>query len=118
MNDSVARRAGLLILGLLSLGDLATPLLTEGEHPPYAVAALAAVLGAASLVLVVRAFRDPSRSLGLLIGLRVLSAVAAVPAFLEAGVPAAAQVVATVLIALTTIGVVLTARGRTQAVAS
>lgn len=118
MNTSPARRAGLAILGLLSLGDLATPLLTDGEQPPYAVAALVALLGATSLVLVVRALRDPSRSLRLLIGLRVLSAVATVPAFLASGVPAGVQVVAGVLIALTAVGVVLTARGRTPAVAS
>jgi len=111
------RRIGLVILGLLSLGDIATPVLTDGETPPYAVAALAAVLGVVSLVLVVRAYRDPSRPLRLLIGLRVLSAVAALPAFFVADVPAGAQAAAAGAVVLTAAGVLLTATGRSVAVA-
>lgn len=113
-----ARRAGLLILGLLSLADLATPFLTDGEHPPFAVAVLVALLGAASLALAVQALRDPLRSLRLLITLRVLSAVSTVPAFVEPGVPGHVQVIAGALIALTTAGVLLSASTRTTAVAS
>lgn len=38
-------RTGLILLGLLSVGDLVVLALTDGEHPPYAVAALSAALG-------------------------------------------------------------------------
>ena len=114
---STGRRIGLLIFGLLSVGDIATLALTDGETPPYAVAAVAALLGLVSLVLVVRAYRDPSRPLRLLIGLRVLSAVTALPAFFVSDVPAGAQAAATGLVVLTAVGVLLVARGRTVAVA-
>lgn len=118
MNTFPGRRAGLVILGLLSLADVATLPLTDGEHPPYLVAALATLLGLASLLLVVQAFRDPSRSLRLLIGLRVFSAVTALPAFFVDDVPAVARAIAGAIVVLTAVGVLLTARGRTPVVAS
>lgn len=111
-------RIGLVIFGLLSLGDIATLALTDGETPPYAVAAVAALLGLVSLVLAAQAFRDPSKPVRLLIGLRVLSAVTALPAFFVSDVPAGAQAAAAGIVVLTTVGVLLTARGRTVAVAS
>ena len=119
-NTSVpaSRRVGLVIFGLLSLGDIATLALTDGETPPYAVAVVAALLGLASLALTIRAFRDPSKPLRLLIGLRVLSAVTALPAFFVSEVPAGAQVAAGAVVVLTTAGVLLTASGRRMAVAS
>src|SRR5690242_6078336 len=117
MGNTTGRRIGLVIFGLLSVGDIATLFLTEGDNPPYAVAALGALLGIASLVLVVLAFRDPSRSLRLLIGLRVLSAITAVPAFFVSDVPAGARAGAAALVVLTAVGVLLTARARTEAVA-
>ena len=116
-SGTTARRIGLAVLGLLSLGDLATPVLTDGETPPYAVAAVVALLGLVSLVLVVQAYRDLGRPLRLLIGLRVLSAVAALPAFFVSDVPAGAQAAAAGIVVLTAAGVLLTARGRTVAVA-
>jgi hypothetical protein len=112
------RRIGLVIFGLLSLGDIATLALTDGETPPYAVAAVAALLGLVSLVLAVQAFRDPSRPLRLLIGLRVLSAIIALPAFFVSDVPAAAQAAAASVVVLTAVGVMLAAGGRRVAVAS
>lgn len=111
------RRLGLVIFGLLSLGDIATLALTDGESPPYAVAALAALLGAVSLVLVIQAYRDPGRPLRLLIGLRVLSAVTAFPAFF-ADAPAGAQAAAAGIVVLTAAGVGLAARGSRVAVTS
>nr|MBA3523031.1 hypothetical protein [Geodermatophilaceae bacterium] len=74
-----ARRAGLLVLGLLAVGDIATLAFTDGKTPPWAVAVLGAVLGALSLYLVVRALRNPAYPIRLLVGLRVLSAVTALP---------------------------------------
>jgi hypothetical protein len=118
MDSSTGRRSGLAIFGLLSVGDITGIFFTDGDHPPYAVAAVAALLGLVSIVLVVQAWRDPSRPLRLLTGLRVLSAVTAIPAFFVADVPAGLQVMAGVIIVLTAVGVVLTARPRTTAVAS
>jgi hypothetical protein len=117
MNTTTGRRVGLAIFGLLSVGDVVTIFLTDGDHPPYAVAAVGTLLGLVSLVLVVQAWRDPSRSLRLLIGLRVLSAITAIPAFFVSDVPAGAEVGAAAIIVLTAVGVVLTARSRTMAVA-
>jgi len=118
MSAFAGRRAGLVILGLLSLADIATLPLTDGEHPPYPIAVVATLLGVVSLVLVVQAFGDPSRSLRLLIGLRVLSAVTALPAFFVDGVPAAAKAVAGAIVVFTAAGVLLTARERTPVMAS
>ena len=118
MNHQSSRRAGLLLLGVLSIGDMAALLLTDGQSPPYEVAALVTLLGLVSLVLVIRALRDPSRPVRLLIGLRVLSAVAALPAFLVDGVPAGAQVVVAALVVLTALGVVLTSGVARQVVTS
>lgn len=120
MNGSsalTARRAGLVIFVLLSLGDMATLALTDGETPPYAVAAVVGLLGLVSLVLAVRALRDPGEPLRLLIGVRVLSAVTALPAFVVSDVPAAAQAAAAAVVLLTAVGVLLTAGGRRLAVA-
>jgi len=75
------------------------------------------LLGLVSLVLAIRAFRDPSKPLRLLIGLRVLSAVTALPAFFVSGAPAGAQAAAAPVVVLTAVGILLTARGRTVAVA-
>ena len=108
MNHKSSRRGGLLLLGVLSIGDMTALLLTDGKSPPYEVAALVTLLGLVSLVLVIRALSDPARPVRLLIGLRALSAVAALPAFLVHGVPAGAQVVAAGVVVLTAMGVVLT----------
>jgi hypothetical protein len=100
-------RAGLVVLGLLSLGDLAAPLLTDGEHPPMSVALIGSALGLVSLVLVVLAWRGARRAVVPLIVLRVLSALAAVPAFFVGDVPAAAVAAAGLVVALTALGVAL-----------
>lgn len=115
---TTSRRAGLAILGLLSLADTAMLLLTDGETPPYSVAALATALGLASLVLVVRALQDSTRPIRLLVGLRVLSAVTALPAFLVDDVPAGAQAAAGATVVLTVIGILLAARTATRVMAS
>ena len=60
-NPTPAARAGLAVFGVLSVGDIVTIALTDGEHPPYAVAVLGVLLGLASLALVVRAWRDARR---------------------------------------------------------
>lgn len=118
MDTNTIRRAGLLALAVPSLADVLTLPLTDGEHPPYPVVVLATVLGIVSLGLVVRALRDPSRPLRLLVALRVLSAVTALPALVVDGVPSAAQAVAGVIVVLTAVGVLLVSRGNTAVVAS
>jgi hypothetical protein len=105
-------RTGLLLLGLLSVADLLLPLLTDGESPPMAIALIAAVLGLASLVLVISAWRGARKAVVPLIILRALSAATALPAFFAAGVPAAAMAAAAAVVLLTAAGTVLVLKGR------
>lgn len=107
MNRSVA--TGLALLGLLSLADAAALLLTDGEHPPVEVAAIGTALGAVSLVLLVFAWRGSRAALGVLMGLRLLSAASALPAFAVGGVPAPVQALAAIGIAVTLLGCALVA---------
>ncbi|MEV0287231.1 hypothetical protein AB0H36_24195 [Kribbella sp. NPDC050820] len=99
-------KLGLVVLGLLSVGDLLMPVLTDGEHPPMVIAIGAAVVGLVSLVLIGFAWRGKRWSLAPLITLRLASALLAVPAFFESGVPAAAVAAAGVGVAATVFGVV------------
>ncbi|GAA3594776.1 MULTISPECIES: hypothetical protein [Kribbella] len=100
-------RTGLVLLGLLSVGDLAGPLLTDGEHPPMSIALIGSALGLVSLVLVVFAWRGARRAVVPLIVLRVLSALSAVPAFFAGDVPAAAVAAAGIIVVLTVAGIAL-----------
>src|SRR5689334_7396209 len=83
-------RAGLVVLAVLSLLDLLGPLLTAGSHPPMSVALVGAAIGLASLALVPPAWRGSKRAAWVLVGLRLLSALSAVPAFFVSDAPAAA----------------------------
>ena len=100
-------RAGLIVLGLLSIADLVLPLVTDGEHPPMAVAVVASLIGLVSLALIVSAWRGARRAVIPLVVLRVLSALTAVPAFFEPGVPSAVIAAVAAGIALTAPGVAL-----------
>jgi hypothetical protein len=100
-------RAGLIVYVLLSLGDLAVPLLTDGDHPPMSIALIGAALGLISLVLVVLVWRGERRAVVPLIVLRVLSGVGVLPVFFAGGVPAAAMVDAALTVALTAAGTAL-----------
>lgn len=60
-----------------------------------------------SLVLLVFAWRGSRAALGVLVGLRLLSAASAVPAFAVGGVPAPVQALAAIGIALTPLGCAL-----------
>lgn len=99
-------RFGLALLGLLALLDLGMPLLTDGEHPPMSIAIGSAIVGLISLVLVVFAWRGRRWALAPLITLRLASALLAVPAFFEDGVPTGAVVAAGVGVAATVVGVI------------
>jgi hypothetical protein len=106
-------RAGLLVLGLLSVADLLLPLLTDGEAPPMAIALISAALGLASLVLVISAWRGARKAIPPLIALRALSAATSLPAFFEPGVPTPAIAAAAVTVVLTAAGAFLVLKGRT-----
>jgi hypothetical protein len=106
-------RAGLLVLGLLSVADLLLPLLTDGEAPPMAIALVAAALGLASLVLVISAWRGAHKAIIPLVALRALSAATSLPAFFAAGVPAPAIGAAAATVLLTVAGAFLVLKGRT-----
>ena len=56
-------RIGIVILGLMSLGNVPSILTTDGEHPPMAIAAVLTFLGIAGLVLTVLAWRGNRSSL-------------------------------------------------------
>jgi hypothetical protein len=99
-------KAGLVVLGLLSVLDLAGPLLTDGEHPPMAIAVGGAVVGLISLVFVGLAWRGKRWALAPLITLRIASALLAVPAFFASDVPAPAVAAAGIGVAATIFGVV------------
>ena len=45
---STTFRAGLVVLGVLSVGDLAAPLLTDGETPPMVIALIGPGSGASA----------------------------------------------------------------------
>lgn len=100
-------RAGLLVLAVLSLADLAAPLLTDGESPPMEIALVGSALGAISLLLAALAWRGRTGAAIGLVGVRALSALTAVPAFFVSGVPAVPMVLAGTAISLTVLGSVL-----------
>ena len=55
--DDSSLSRGLIVLGLLSLVDLAAPLFTDGQHPPMVIALIGAGLGLISIILVILAWR-------------------------------------------------------------
>lgn len=111
MSRPVSFKAGLIILAVLSVLDLLLPLLSDGEHPPIAVALAASVVGLISLVLIVSAWRGATRAMPVLIVLRMLSALSAVPAFMAPDVPAPTVGTAALVVALTLVGVALVVIG-------
>lgn len=112
-------RTGLVILGVLSLLDVAGPLMTDGDHPPMSVALIGCALGLVSLACLWPAWRGSTRAVLPLVVLRLLSALSAAPAFFVADVPGAIRVLAAaiVLVTLGAVAMVVGARPR-QAVAA
>jgi hypothetical protein len=102
---------GLGILGVLSLADLAAPLLTDGETPPMSIALIGSAIGLVSLVLLAMAWRGRSGPAIGLVVVRLLSALTAVPAFFVDDVPAVPMVLAGIAITLTVVGTVLVLSG-------
>lgn len=109
-------RSGLVILGVLSLVDVAGPLLTDGDNPPMSIALAGAVLGLASLVCVVLAWRGSARAVLPLVVLRLVSALTSIPAFFVSDVPAAIRALAAGLVILTVVGIALVVGARARRV--
>ena len=112
MNQSKMFTAGLVVLGLLSVGDVLAPILTDGETPPMFIALIAAALGVISLACIFGAKKGSHAALIALVVIRGLSALSAVPAFLVPDVPAGARAAAGIGIAATVAGVALVLGGR------
>lgn len=104
-------RPGLVVLGIISVGDLAAPLLTDGQAPPMAIALIGSVLGLISLIMVGLGWRGRGWAAVTLVVVRLLSALTAVPAFLEPGVPVVPMVLAGIAITATLVGAVLVFAG-------
>lgn len=102
---------GLALLGLLSVFDIVSafiPVPADEPGPPIEVLVGGAVLGLVSLALIALVWRGARGVVGwVLVALRVLSALLAVPAFIVPEVPTVWVVLAAVYILLTVVGVVL-----------
>lgn len=107
--------AGLAVLGLLSVADLLAPLMTDGETPPMFIAVIGSVLGLISLVAIFGAHRGSRAALVVLLVIRSLSALTAMPAFFVPDVPAPARMAAGVGIGFTILGIALVLGGRRMA---
>lgn len=104
-------RIGLLLLALISLGDLSAPLLTDGQFPPMFIAWIGFGLGLVSLLAAALAWTGRRWAAIVLVAVRLLSALTAVPAFLEPGVPAVPMLLAGIAIVVTLVGSVLVLAG-------
>lgn len=104
MNQSRTFKAGLVILGLLSVADLFGPLMTDGETPPMSVALAGSVLGLLSLGAIFAVTKGSRAGLVLLLVLRAVSALSAIPAFFVADVPAMVRGLAAAHVVLTIAG--------------
>jgi hypothetical protein len=111
MNRSRSYATGLVIAGLLGLGEIVTLPFGDGEHPPVPVAVAGAVLGLVTVVGAVLAWRGRRGGAVAVIVTRLLSAATAVPAFFADGVPSAIIAVAATGIAVTLLSVALVATG-------
>jgi hypothetical protein len=102
MPRSKAFTTGLVIAGLLALGDISMPLTSDGEHPPVVIGLICAALGLITAAALPAAWRRQSRgAVTAIIVTRLLSATTAVPAFVADGVPTPAKIAAAVGIAIT-----------------
>jgi len=94
-------RIALVTLGLLSLVDIASPLMTDGDYYPMAVALVCSAIGVASLVCVILVWRGATRAVLPLVTLRLVSAVTAVPALIVAEVPGGIRAFAAIFVLMT-----------------
>ncbi len=103
-------KIGLVLAGLLALGDVGSIFIStpEGEDgPPFVVLAIGLVVGLITLVAIVPAWRTGSRTaLRVVAGTRIVSAILSLPAFFV-DVPAGLKMGAAAAFALTVVCVVL-----------
>ena len=106
-------RTGLIVAGLLGALDIAGGIaqLSGVGLIPLAVAVAMIVLGAATLALLPFAWRGARWAGWTIAGMRVVSALTGLPAFVVAGVPAAAVIAASTGIVLAVIVAALIAFG-------
>ncbi|MEV4623480.1 hypothetical protein AB0J74_32835 [Asanoa sp. NPDC049573] len=108
MNRTAMTTTGLVLAALLGLGDVAS--IAGGvDGPPLAVVIAGAVLGVITLAGVVLGWRGSRAGIVAVVVTRLLSALAAVPAFFVDDVPAPAVALATVGLVLTLVAVALLA---------
>ena len=107
---SGANKAGLVLLAVAAAINLVPMPTPEGEGgPPVAVLIAAAVLGLIALIAVVIAWSRNSRKAALVaVGVSILNALLAVPAFYEPGIPTWLRALAGVFVAWTAVAVALT----------
>jgi len=106
---SGANKAGLVLLALAAVANLVPITPKDEPGPPTEVLIAAAVLGLVALIGVVVAWSRNNRKAALVaVGVSILNALLAVPAFFEPGIPAWLQAVAGVFIAWTVAAVALT----------
>ena len=107
---STTNKVGLVLLALAAVANLVPVPSPEGAAgPPLAVLIAAAVLGLIALISVIVAWRRGSKKAALVaVGMSILNALLAVPAFFEPGVPTWLRALAGVFIAWTVVAVALT----------
>jgi hypothetical protein len=111
MKRTTGVTVGLILAGLLGLGDAIGPFTGAGDGPPFAVLLADSILGIITIVGVVLAWRGKRSGIVAVIVTRLLAALTAVPAFFVDGVPAPAAAIAVVGIAVTLLAVALVAPG-------
>ncbi len=112
---NLKNKIGLVIAGLLGLGDLTSPFTSLGgdsdpgaEGPPMAILIADAVLGLITIIAVVYMWRTASRiSARIIAGSRILSVISALPAFFVSGVPAPVVVLVAAVVVVTVVAIVL-----------
>ena len=105
---SAANKVGLAMLALAATANL-IPAPEDQGGPPVAVLIVAAALGLVALIAVFLAWTRPSKKAALVaVGVSVVNALLAVPAFFEPGVSDMMRTLAAVFIAWTVVAVALT----------
>jgi hypothetical protein len=104
--------AGLIVAAVVGVADVATLgfATSDGSGPPWALAALVAILGLVTLVAVLGPWHRERPARKIVIGTRVVSALAAVPGVAVADVSAGIRVGAGATVVLDVVAVVLLAR--------
>jgi hypothetical protein len=107
---STKNKVGLVIAGLLGLGDIPAALMPtpDGEvGPPYAILVLGSILGVVTVVAVVIGWTKASRgAIRVAAGARIVSVLTALPAFFV-DVPWFIKLLVTAAVVLTAVSVVL-----------